>query len=88
MLANLEFAMDTLRYEVRNAAIGRGRMRVILDRETEVSLFWVAATFEHVLAGSHEFDDRQRQIAISVLRTPRITTPSWHCPSLPAPSIH
>lgn len=71
---------EALRHEVRKAAIGRGRMRVILDGETEVSLFWVAGTFEHVLAGSHEFDDRQRQIAISLLPTPRITTPSCHCP--------
>jgi hypothetical protein len=48
-----EYRLDeALRYEVRKAAIGRGRMRVILDRETEVSLFWVAGTFEHVLAGS------------------------------------
>ena len=53
---------EPLRHEVGIAPVRRGRVGVILDRQAEVSLFRIAGPLEHVLARSHQLDDRQRQV--------------------------
>jgi len=48
---------QALRNQIRKAPVRRGRMGVIIDRKTEVSLRRVTGQLEHVLARAQELDD-------------------------------
>jgi len=51
-----------LRDHVGEAAVGRGGVGVVLDSEAEVAGGSLVGLDQHVLAGAHELDDRQRQV--------------------------
>jgi hypothetical protein len=53
---------EALRHQVRVAPVRRGRVRVVLHRETEVAGFRITRPLEHVLARAHQLDHRERQI--------------------------
>src|SRR5262249_37431222 len=55
-------ADEALCDEIRIASVGRRRMRVLADGETEVSDDGLPREARDVLAASHQLDDRQREI--------------------------
>src|SRR6185369_6722484 len=55
-------AYQTLRDQVRVAPVGRGRVGVLIDGETEVADDGLAGEARQVLATPEQFDDRQREI--------------------------
>ena len=63
---------EPLRHEVGVAAVRRGRVRVVVRRQTEVAAGILARQVERVDAGSHQLDDRERQIrkALRIGRAP------------------
>ena len=53
---------EPLRDEIREAAVGRGRVRVVIDCEPEMPLDGNTRALAHILRGAEELHDRQRQV--------------------------
>ena len=59
----LEHGLDlTQRDEIGKAPIGCGRMRVVGNRQPEVTDRHSPRHFNHILATSHQLDNHQRQV--------------------------
>ena len=53
---------QALRDQIGVAAVRRGRVRVVVDGEAEVTLLGIVRALEHVLAGAEQLHDREREI--------------------------
>ena len=53
---------QALRDHVREAAVGRGGVGVVLHGEAEVAGRWLIGLDQHVFAGPHQLDHGQREI--------------------------
>src|SRR2546430_13610335 len=51
-----------LRDEIREAAVGRGRVRVVIHCEPEMPLDGFTGALAHILPGAEELHHRQRQV--------------------------
>src|SRR2546421_6550683 len=63
--ARLDGLQTALRDKVREAPVGRGRVRVVVDGQTEVSLLFESGRFDHVVAGAEHLQYREREFGIS-----------------------
>ena len=48
--------------DIGKAPVGGCGVGVVLDREAKVALLWISRAFQHIFAGSNEFDHAQRKI--------------------------
>ena len=59
-----EHGLDqALGHDVRKAAVGSGRVSVILDRQAEVARRGIAGALENVFSGADQLDDSKREVS-------------------------